>query len=146
MKFSTRIRYGTRFMINLAKHYGQGALFLRDIANAEDISEKYLSQIVIALRCAGLINSFRGMNGGYILAKPPAEITLKDIVITLEGNANFTNCIDQPELCQKNSKCNAQNLWKEVGEKFYGILENISLESLVDQDNKQKQDLVMYNI
>ena len=80
MNISTRTRYGTRLMLELGLNYGKEPLLLREIAASQEISEKYLSQIIIPLKAAGLVNSFRGARGGYILAKPPKQITLNDIV------------------------------------------------------------------
>ncbi len=80
MKLSTRARYGTRLMLKLALRYGKGPVFLKDIARAEEISEKYLSQIIIPLKGAGLVRAFRGAHGGYTLARAPDRIKLKDIV------------------------------------------------------------------
>ncbi|MBC8227953.1 Rrf2 family transcriptional regulator, partial [bacterium] len=84
MKLSTKGRYGVRLMIDLAIHYGEGNV-LKDIAERQEISEKYLWNLTVPLRIAGLINSTRGPRGGYTLAKHPSEITLKDVVHVLEG-------------------------------------------------------------
>ncbi len=85
MKLSTRARYGMRMMLALADHYGMGTLYLKDIAAAEEISEKYLSLLVIPLKSAGLIHSIRGAHGGYTLAKAPSQINLGEIMEALEG-------------------------------------------------------------
>ena len=83
MKISTKIRYGTRAMLELACHYGEGPIELREIAKREDISLKYLEQVIVPLRTAGLVKSARGSKGGYSFAKHPSEIYLKDLVETL---------------------------------------------------------------
>jgi Rrf2 family protein len=96
MKISTRARYGTRLMVALGAHYGQRPVFLKEIAKAEEISEKYLSQIIMPLKAAGLVNSFRGAHGGYVLSRTPAQISLKDIVGALEGDFNLVGCLGNP--------------------------------------------------
>ena len=76
MKLSTRARYGVRMMLVLARNYGEGTIYLKEIAKSEEISEKYLSQIIIPLKWVGLVKSIRGAHGGYALAKSPSNITL----------------------------------------------------------------------
>ncbi|MFA5284396.1 MAG: Rrf2 family transcriptional regulator, partial [Smithellaceae bacterium] len=96
MKLSTRTRYGVRLMTVLAQNYGKGPVFLKDIAKGENISEKYLSLIIIPLRGVGLINSVRGAHGGYNLSKEPSQITLKEIVDVLEGDCSLVDCVKNP--------------------------------------------------
>jgi Rrf2 family protein len=95
MKLSTRARYGMRVMLTLAVHYDRGPMYLKDIAEAEEISEKYLSLLVIPLRQAGLIHSIRGAYGGYSLAKDPSQINLGEIVEVLEGDS-IVDCLKNP--------------------------------------------------
>jgi len=82
---STRSRYGLKLMYELALKYGAQPVFLKDIAAAHSISEKYLSKLVIPLRGAGLVSSFRGAHGGYALAREPRSITVREVVQVLEG-------------------------------------------------------------
>ena len=95
MKLSTHGRYGMRVMLTLAVHYDRGPMYLKDIAEAEEISEKYLSLLVIPLRQAGLIHSIRGAYGGYTLAKAPSQINLGEIVEVLEGDS-IVDCLKDP--------------------------------------------------
>ena len=104
MKLSTRSRYGVRLMIALAAAGGDKSVFLKDIAASEDISEKYLSLIVIPLRAAGLIRSIRGARGGYVLAREPKDISLCDIVEAVEGETCLVNCVKDPDICQRASR------------------------------------------
>ena len=94
MKITTRSRYGVRLMLELAGNYGKGQVLLKDIARNEGISEKYLSLIIIPLRTAGLVQSTRGAHGGYSLAKPPGEITLKDIVLPDSRDSRKRSIVD----------------------------------------------------
>lgn len=146
MKLSTRARYGTRLMVELGLRYGEGPVFLRDIAKKEDISEKYLSQIIIPLKSAGLVNSFRGARGGYVLAKSPSAITLKDIVGVLEGGFNLVDCVNDEAACGRVSICVTRDLWKKLTHVISETLEDVMLEDLVKQCKNRKGEVINYNI
>ena len=98
MKLSTKGRYGVRLMFDLALHYGEGTVSLKDVAKRQGISEKYLWHLIPPLKNAGLINSTRGSQGGYVLAKPPHLISLKEILLVLEGSMCLVDCTEQPSL------------------------------------------------
>lgn len=146
MKISTRTRYGTRLMLELASRYGQGSVFLKEVARVEDISEKYLSQIVIPLKAAGLVNSYRGAHGGYVLSRPPEEITLRDIFEVLEGPFTLVPCIEDLSQCRRIAMCVTRNLWDALGKEMAVILGRVSLANLVQQIKEKQQDATMYNI
>ena len=141
MKLSTRVRYGVRFMVFLAEKYGQGPVFLKDIASEQGISEKYLSLIVIPLRAAGLVLSARGAHGGYTLAHDPKDTVLKDIVETLEGETCLVDCIKKPSSCTHISLCSTRHIWQIVGEKISKALSEVTLYQLAvdSREKKQKQ-------
>ena len=101
MKLSTRGRYGVRLMLDLALHYGEGPIFLKDIAERQGISEKYLWQLINPLKTTGLINSQRGAHGGYVLGKAPERISLKEILQILEGSLCLVDCVDNPSFCER---------------------------------------------
>jgi Rrf2 family protein len=122
MKISTKIRYGTRAMLELASHYGEGPIELKEIANRENISLKYLEQVIVPLRTAGLVKSVRGSKGGYSLAKPPSEICLNDLIEILEGPLNLIECLNDAKVCQKIPYCVTRDIWKEVSEAIQGII------------------------
>jgi Rrf2 family protein len=133
-------------MLQLAMNYKDGPLFLKDIARKEDISEKYLSQIVIVLKARNLISSFRGAKGGYTLAKRPSEITLKEIVRELEGGFTLVPCLSDSAVCARESKCAARDLWDSLRKVVTEKLEAVTLEDLV-RISKEKNDInIMYNI
>lgn len=146
MKISTRSRYGVRLMVDLALKSSENPLFLRDIAESEDISEKYLSQIIIPLRIAGLVISFRGAKGGYKLAKDPNEISVYDIVKVLEGNLEIIDCVNNPDSCSRTSYCVAKDLWGDLQNTIKEKLTAIKLQDLVDKCIARSEDQVMYNI
>lgn len=146
MRISTRSRYGTRLMLELALNYGREPVFLKDIAKNEEISEKYLSQIIIPLKAKGLVTSFRGMNGGYVLSRPPSQITLREIVELLEGRVELLSCIGNSSTCSRVSICATRDIWNLLGEKIAQTLDSVTLEDLVKSHNRKNEEVMMYNI
>jgi Rrf2 family protein len=140
MKLSTRARYGVRMMLELALNYGKGPTYLREVAEKEDISEKYLSQLALALKSANLISSERGMKGGYVLKRSPEEINLREIVEALEGKLNLVPCLNNPAVCNRVSLCVTREVWKKVDQAVIVTLEKITLGDLV-RSYYEKQDL-----
>ncbi len=131
MKLSTRSRYGTRLMLDMAQHYHDGPIHLSDIAKRQDVSVKYLEQIIIPLKKAGYIESLRGPKGGHILAKPPEEITVKEIVALLEEGTSLVECCDDATVCKRSDICPTRLLWKEASEAMFNRLQTITLADLV---------------
>jgi Rrf2 family protein len=136
MKISARARYGVRLMMVLARNYGRGPIYLKDIAREEEISEKYLGQIIIPLRGAGLVLSSRGSRGGYMLAREPAEISLREIVDILEGDC-LVRCIKDPSTCSRVSTCASRDIWILLGGKISETLGSVSLAELNDIGHKK---------
>jgi Rrf2 family protein len=132
-------------MLVLARNYGNGNTFLKDIAREEDISEKYLSLIIIPLKSAGLVNSVRGASGGYTLAKEPSQITLKNIVDVLEGDC-LVDCLKDPKACPRVSTCASHDIWAIIGEKISETLRSITLEKLVKMNHEKAGNTMMQNI
>lgn len=132
MKLSTRSRYGVRLMLTLAEHNGGGPVFLKDIARKEDISEKYLSLIVIPLRRAGLVESTRGAHGGYVLAKDPHEVTVCHIVDVLEGESGVVACLKNPQSCPRTPTCPSRDVWAALDEKIRETLDAVTLHDLIE--------------
>ena len=141
MKLSTKGRYGVRLMFDLALHRGEDPVTLKDIAARQEISEKYLSNLIPLLKNAGLVNSIRGSQGGYSLARSPREITLKDILIVLEGSMCLVECTEKPLLCQRSEDCLVRDVWSEVTKKMLDALESFTLETLVDRGNLKNTTL-----
>lgn len=132
MKLSTKSRYGVRFMTALACEYGTKSLFLKDIANGEGISGKYLSLIVIPLRAAGLIRSLRGAHGGYSLAKDPKDVTLCDVVEALEGETCLVHCVKNPSTCDRINICPTREIWSSLGNKIRETMQQVTLAELAE--------------
>ena len=130
MKLSTRSRYGVRLMTALACANGGKPILLKNIAASEEISEKYLSLIVIPLRAAGLIKSLRGARGGYNLAHDPSEISLGNIIEALEGETCLVRCIKQPAICSRSTICPTRDIWSILGNKINETLNSITLAEL----------------
>ena len=145
MKLSTRGRYGVRLMLDLALHEGDGPVTLKDIAARQEISEKYLSNLIPLLKNAGLVHSVRGSQGGHTLARPPREITVKDILLVLEGSMCLTECTENPMLCQRSEDCLVRGVWSEVTEKMLAALESFTLAEMVERQ-LLKKPVLTYNI
>ncbi len=131
MKLSTRSRYGTRLMLDMAQHYGQGPIQLGEIANRQDISLKYLEQIIRPLKQAGYVKSFRGARGGHMLTRPPADITVGQIVTLLEGGDSLIACDKDPRTCERVTSCLTRHLWREAADAVFERLNAISLADLL---------------
>jgi len=136
MKISTRTRYGIRAAIELAQHYKQGPLQLRIIAERQDISVKYLEQLISVLRSGGLVRSLRGARGGYVLAKAPDQIKLSDVFHCLEGPVATTECVEDSDYCKRSLDCVARQLWIDVEKAVNEVLESVTLKDLLDQSAK----------
>jgi Rrf2 family protein len=140
MKLSTRGRYGVRAMLELAIQSGKGPVPLRDLAIRQEISAKYLEQLLIPLKGAGLVKSVRGARGGYLLAKIPESISLYDIVRSLEGPLAPVECVEDPNFCERVGGCTVHLIWGEMGQMLVSYLEGISLADLVVRQ-KEKDDI-----
>jgi Rrf2 family protein len=133
-------------MVALALNYGQSPIFLKDIAKGENISEKYLSLIIIPLRRIGLVNSIRGAYGGYRLAKEPSQITMKEIVDVLEGDCSLVDCVKNPSTCPRVSTCASHDIWVIIGGKISETLSSITLDMLVKMNQEKAGNAMMNNI
>jgi Rrf2 family protein len=134
-------------MLELASHYGEGPIELKEIAKKEDISLKYLEQVINPLRAAGLVKSIRGAKGGYSLAKPPSEICLYDVVQTLEGPLNLLDCLRDSKACQKVQSCVTRDIWMEVSDAISKIFYSVTLEDLLSRKKeKEENDSSAYQI
>lgn len=140
MLMSTRGRYGARVMLELALRYDEGFISLRDIAEKQEISAKYLVQIVTALKTAGLVMSERGSGGGYALVKPPSQITLSEVIRAMEGSIALVNCADDPSLCYRGlEKCVMRDVWVEVKSAVNTILESKDFETLAESQRRKRK-------
>ena len=134
MRLSTRSRYGARMMLDLAEHYDQGPTRLGEIAKRQDISVKYLEQLIIPLKQSNFIRSVRGAKGGHILARPPEEISIGQIVTALEGGTELIGCIGNPDECGRSDSCLTRCIWRDVSKAIYDQLYSITLSTLLENE------------
>ncbi len=146
MKLSTRSQYGVRLMIALARNYGTGYTYLKDIAKGEGISEKYLSLITIPLKGVGLISASRGVRGGYALTRPPSEINVREIVEVLEGDTCLVDCIKDTAACPRVAVCASRDIWVFLGGKIAEALSSFTLEQLVRNNHEKAETTLLHNI
>jgi Rrf2 family protein len=145
MKLSTKTRYGTRAIIDIAQNSENGSTMLKDIAARQSLSPKYLDHILSAIRRAGLIKNIRGKGGGYILTRTPASITVKNIVEAVDGVFEPVECLSNTELCDKVPSCATRDVWLKVKEAVEGVLEEATLQSLLEKNSLNK-NLFNYSI
>ena len=132
MKISTRGRYGTRMMLDLAAHHDQGPTPLREIAKRQDLSVKYLEQLIIPLKAAGYIRSVRGARGGYTLARKPDKISVGQIIKVLEGGLSLVNCVEDPKICEREKNCPTRDIWLRMSERLMEELSSLTLRDVLD--------------
>jgi len=136
LRLSTRSRYGTRLMLDMVQHCKDGAVQLNDIAKRQDISVKYLEQIVIPLKKAKYITSVRGAKGGYLLAKSPKEVTVGEIVALMGGGEVICPCAEHPDTCDKVDTCLIRNVWIDAAKAMYEKLNSITLSDIIKKADK----------
>ena len=134
MRLSTRSRYGTRMMLDLAEHYDQGPTRLGEISKRQDISVKYLEQLIIPLKRGNFIRSVRGPKGGHMLTRPPEEISIGQIVTALEGGTELIGCIGNPDECGRSDSCLTRCIWRDVSKAIYDQLHSITLSTLLENE------------
>jgi Rrf2 family protein len=146
MRMSTRGRYGVRLMVALALNYGNGTSLLREVARREGISEKYLGQIILPLKGAGLVLSQRGSRGGYALARSPETITVKDVVEAIEGKIAAVPCAGDTEACARATSCVATQVWNKLSEDIERSLSSFTLAALARQARELAASQADYQI
>ena len=139
MKLSTRVRYGTRALLDLAGHGGKGAVLLRDIAQRQQISLMYLEHLVTPLITAGIVRSTRGPRGGIWLAKPPQEIKLNEVVRLFEGSIAPVECVNSPKTCPRSDFCVTRDVWGELKRAVNGVLESTTLQDLLERQKSKER-------
>ena len=136
MKISTKGRYAIRVMIDLAEHNSGEYIPLMDIANRQEISEKYLEAIVAVLSKSGFLQSLRGKGGGYKLARSPESYTIGSILRLTEGSLAPVACLEpQPNLCDRVAECPTIKMWEGLQKLINDYFDGITIADLVQQDN-----------
>ncbi len=136
MQLSTKVRYAARAMIELALNYTVEPIQLNDIACKQDISVKYLEQIMAPLRARGLVRTQKGSRGGYHLAVKPEEVTLYDIVESIEGSMAPVACVDNDNYCDRANLCVTRSVWARVKDAVKKELQAKSLAELAKEQEK----------
>ena len=132
MKLTTKTRYGTRLLLDLAQHQDKGAVQMSEISIRQNISVKYLEQIIRPLKQAKFVTSIRGPKGGHMLGKRPEEITLGDITRLFEGQTELVDCISKPEKCPKSDDCLVRLGWQKAAQALYRELDSITIADLLE--------------
>lgn len=138
MRLSARGEYGVRAMIHLALNYNEGPVPLSKVASSEEISHQFLEQIFVLLRRGGLIKSVRGVKGGYMLALPPHEVCVGDIIRVLEGPIAPVDCVSEDGgdggacRCDRTDDCLARHVWERLRDHINEMLDNTTLQDMLD--------------
>jgi Rrf2 family protein len=140
MKVNTRVRYGLRAMLQIAEAYGGEPVPISAIAESQEISGKYLEQVVGALRKAELITSRKGVKGGYLLSRPPADITLWDIILPLDPQTALVDCVTQPQCCERSDRCLTRDIWTLLSARMQEFWSGYTLEDLQKQILRVEMD------
>ena len=147
MKLSTKGRYGTRALLELALHEGDMPVLLRDIADRQQISLSYLEHLISPLIAGGIVRSTKGPKGGISLTRKPSEIRLSEVIQLLEGSVAPVDCVDNPDICDRSSSCVTRDIWSELKNAMSGVLESTTLQDLVErQKDKEGSEEEMYYI
>ncbi len=133
MKLSTRTRYGIRAMLDLARNNDGEPMQLKNIAKHQEISVKYLEQLIAILKSAGFVRSIRGSKGGYMLARAPEKIKLNEIFGVLEGSVATVECVENQDQCARAADCVVRDVWVEVQKAIEGVLSAITLRDLAER-------------
>jgi len=137
MKLSTRTRYGVRAILELAMSGNKGPLQLKIIAQRQDLSVKYLEQLMVVLKAAGFVRSVRGSKGGYMLAKAPDQIELIDVLHCLEGTVATVECVENKDYCVRAADCAARDIWVKVQKAIEDVLKSMTLQDLVKRGKEK---------
>ena len=144
MKLSTRGRYGTRALLDIALHGGSGPVPLKEIARRQQVSLAYLEHLIAPLVAGGIIRSTRGIGGGVSLAMSPKEIKLSEVMARLEGSMAPVDCVNNPQKCERSTFCVTRDIWGELKKALEGVLESTTLQDLMERQNSKEQP--MYHI
>jgi Rrf2 family protein len=138
MKLSTKGRYGLRALIDLAQNSGEEPVSITSISTRQDLSERYLEQLMSMLKKAGLVRSVRGAGGGYVLARKLEEISVGDVLRALEGSLEPVDCAGfEPDGgCSVSDSCVTKYVWKKINDSINQTVDEIRLDQLVKENGK----------
>lgn len=141
MRITTKVRYGLRALLQIAVTYDGNPVPLSSIAESQEISRKYLEQLVASLRKADLIGSRKGVRGGYFLTRDPKDISLWEVFCTLEGTTPLVDCVPNPETCDRADFCTTRGIWELLDKKLQAFWEGFTLQDLIDRLPEIEQTL-----
>jgi len=133
MKVSTRVRYGSRALVDLTADQRDGPVSLEAMASKQHIPERYLAKIIQDLRRNGVVRSQRGAHGGYVLTRPPEEITMLDVWVALEGPLRPVDCLEHPDGCQMVDECATRDVWEKFRDTLVAVLGSVTLADLAER-------------
>ena len=145
-RLSAKVKYGLRFMLDLAFHDGEGPIPLKDIAKREQISEKYLGNLVSPFKTASLVKSVRGSHGGYSLARPIDQISLSDVLQALEGPLSLVECVYDPSACKASRICIPRDIWYEITRDLQQSLDAVTLQDMVQRRRGKTSGMKIYRL
>jgi len=137
VRISTKARYGLRAMLELARCHGQAPVLMATVAERQDLSRKYLHALLTRLKTAGLVRSQRGIGGGFVLARPPDEIRLGDIIRALEGPLVLVDCVGDPRACRRSKDCAARGVWQRLAETVENRLDSVTLAEMARPNGRK---------
>lgn len=139
MKISTKGHYALRLMLDLAQYSSETEyVSIKKVSKRQDISEKYLEQIVAQLSRAGFVKSTRGAQGGYCLAREPQEYTVGMILRLIEGNLSSVSCLeDNPNKCRRCNNCVTLEVWQQINDAVDHVIDNITLQDLLEKQEEK---------
>ena len=144
MKFSTKSRYALRLVADLAIHRTDGVLRLKDVANRQNITEKYAEQIISMLKHGGLVQAKRGTQGGYTLTKPAAEITIGEILRLTEGDLAPVPCLENGgDGCDFSEHCTTLSMWKKLYSAIGSVVDHMSVQDMIQESGKDRETLAL---
>ncbi|MBQ1490453.1 MAG: Rrf2 family transcriptional regulator [Blautia sp.] len=143
MRISTKGRYAIRLMLDLATHGNGDPIRLKDVALRQNVSEKYLEQIISVLHKAGYVRSIRGPQGGYRLARDPSDYTTGMILRLTEGALSPVDCIGEGGLCERQENCATRILWKKLDDAINGVVDHVTLQDLLNWQEGAGDDYVI---
>lgn len=143
MKISTKGRYALRLMLDLATYNTGKPVSIKDISKRQNISEKYLEQIISVLNKAGYTRSIRGAQGGYLLSKQPVDYTVGMILRLTEGDLSPVSCVNAEGDCEKKESCVTVMIWEKLNAAVNDVVDNITLEDLVNWQQEKGQNYII---
>jgi len=142
MKVNTKVRYGLRAILQIANNFGGDPVPISAISESQEISNKYLEQVVGTLRKAGLITSRKGVRGGYTLAREPKEINLWEVITALDNQTVLVDCVDEPGACLRSEDCLTRSIWTLLSLRMKEFWQSFTLENLLKTMHEEQHVMI----